>query len=239
MEPTADLINRRQALARVVYLMGGAISAPTVAAVLAGCAARATSTDGASWVPRTLSPEQSRMVLVMGEYILPETDTPGARSARVDQFIDALLSDYLPEPARRQFLAGLERADARARRAFGKPFLELPSARQLELVEALNRAAFRGRGAEAKVPPEQAAHPGNPVLQENDVQTGNERALPKVDTQWDSADTGRESFFRTLKELVLVGFYTSEVGATEELGVNPMGVWRSDVPYSEIGHAWA
>ena len=49
---------------------------------------------------------------------------------------------------------------------------------------------------------------------------------------------GRQPF-RTLKELTLVGYYTSEVGATRELRVNPMGAWHADVPYASLGHAWA
>jgi hypothetical protein len=58
-----------------------------------------------------------------------------------------------------------------------------------------------------------------------------------------SAAAGRELqqgwFFRRMKELTLTGYYTSEVGATRELKVNPMGVYRSDVPYRTIGHSWA
>ena len=238
MDRTADLITRRQALARVAYLLGGTLSAPTVAAVLAGCRPDRAATE-AAWLPRTLSPEQSEMVLTMGEHILPETDTPGARAAQVDRFIDAMLTDYYGEPERQRFMAGLQRADGRARRAFGEGFLELPSERQLELVQALNRAAFRDEASQTRVPPDPVAPPADPVLQENDVTTETDRVLPAIDPQWDPQDSGPGSFFRTLKELVLVAYYTSEVGATQELGVNPMGVWRSDVPYTEIGHAWA
>ena len=50
---------------------------------------------------------------------------------------------------------------------------------------------------------------------------------------------GDDAFFRTLKELVLVGYYTSEEGATQELRMHPMGSWSADVPYSDIGRAWA
>ena len=38
---------------------------------------------------------------------------------------------------------------------------------------------------------------------------------------------------------MLVGYYTSEVGATEELRVNPMGVWLPDIPYGQVGRSWA
>jgi gluconate 2-dehydrogenase gamma chain len=238
MEPTADLITRRQALTRVAYLLGGTLSASTIAGVLAGCGA-VPAAEGAVWLPRTLSPEQAEMVLIMGEHILPETDTPGARAARVDRYIDAMLTDYYDAPARQRFLSGLERVDARALRAFGSSFAQLPPERQLQLSQALNRAAFQDGAARPAVPPEQAAQPADPVLRENDVDTGNENALPEVDRGWSTEDVGRGSFFRTLKELVLVGYYTSEAGATRELRVNPMGTWRPDVPYAEIGQAWA
>jgi gluconate 2-dehydrogenase gamma chain len=238
MDFAADRITRRDALARVAYLLGGAVSASTVAGLLAGCDGR-RSAASAAWQPRTLSQEQSEMVLSMGEIILPTTDTPGARAARVDRFIDTMLTDYHPEALRARFVAGLDRADARARRAFGAGYLELPPERQSELVQALNREAFREQRAQPEVPPEQVARPREPLLQEHEVHTGAERTLPTVDADWDPEDTGRGSFFRTLKELVLVGYYTSEVGATQELRENPIGIWRADVPYSEIGRAWA
>jgi len=47
-------------------------------------------------------------------------------------------------------------------------------------------------------------------------------------------------FFRVLKELTVVGFCTSEAGATKFLkyAANP-GPFKGDVPYSQIGKAWA
>jgi len=46
-------------------------------------------------------------------------------------------------------------------------------------------------------------------------------------------------FFRRMKELTLLGYYTSEQGAMAELKVNPMGIYRGDIPYRSIGHSWA
>ena len=51
--------------------------------------------------------------------------------------------------------------------------------------------------------------------------------------------TERGWFFRRMKELTLLGYYTSEQGAMAELKVNPMGVYRGDIPYRSIGHSWA
>lgn len=48
------------------------------------------------------------------------------------------------------------------------------------------------------------------------------------------------TFFRTLKELTLVGYYTSEVGATRELHHTPVpGRYDGCVPLAQIGRTWA
>jgi hypothetical protein len=47
-------------------------------------------------------------------------------------------------------------------------------------------------------------------------------------------------FFRTMKELTLLGYFTSEVGATEFLKYDPVpGDYKGCIPYSEVGRAWA
>ncbi|MBW3629181.1 MAG: gluconate 2-dehydrogenase subunit 3 family protein [Gemmatimonadetes bacterium] len=226
-------MTRRKALARVGYLLGGALSASTVAGVLAGCSAPSVA-SAQVWVPRTLSREQSEMVAVMGELIIPQTDTPGARAARVHEYIDVMLTDYYSAAERARFLAGLDRAEARARSTYGRPFLKATPAQQLELVRALSGQAYRD-------PAQHPLPPADPVLQEGGekVPSENERTRPVAETPWAAGDVGRGAFFRTLKELVLVGYYTSEVGAREELKVNPMGVWLPDIPYSQVGRSWA
>ena len=43
-----------------------------------------------------------------------------------------------------------------------------------------------------------------------------------------------------LKELILTGYYLSEFGATKELRyIHAPGAWRADIPFAEIGRAWA
>ena len=47
-------------------------------------------------------------------------------------------------------------------------------------------------------------------------------------------------FYRQLKELTLAGYYTSEVGATQELQwLAAPGRYDADAPLSEVGRAWA
>ncbi len=54
-----------------------------------------------------------------------------------------------------------------------------------------------------------------------------------------SAANSDPHFFRIMKELTIVGFCTSEAGATKFLAYAPIpGPYRADIPYSEIGKAW-
>lgn len=46
--------------------------------------------------------------------------------------------------------------------------------------------------------------------------------------------------YRRLKELILVGYYTSEIGATQELRYELVpGSWQADIPLNEGDRAWA
>jgi gluconate 2-dehydrogenase gamma chain len=231
-------ITRREALRRAAWLLGGTLSAPTIAAVLAGCGDR-RAPPTAQWSPRTLTPQQLAMVVAIAETIIPETDTPGARAAQVDQFIDTLLTDHVASAEKERFLSGLTRLDARTRRAHQKAFTELTSAEQTAIVAELDRLAFRAEQTLANAAPEAA--PRSPRAQESDVQVGQgvgETPADAVMPPPDAADVGPQSFFRMMKELAVVGYYTSEVGQTRELRINPMKPYR-DIPYTPGTPSWA
>ena len=203
-----ETISRRRALQQVALLLGGAISAPTVAGVFSTATRRAWAASPA-WAPRTLSPAQLELVATLAEHIVPQTETPGARAAGVHRFVDTLLTDHYATAERDRFLAGLAGVDTQARSRYGKPLVQATTEQQLALLRELDAAAYTaGRGEDG----------------------------------W---------FFRRVKELTLVGFYTSEAGATrvgyytseigamQELHVSPFGTYRGDIPYSSVGRAWA
>jgi gluconate 2-dehydrogenase gamma chain len=178
------------------------------------------------------------MVVAVADTIIPETDTPGARAANVDQFVDSLLTDHFAPAEKERYLSGLTRLEARARRTHQKGFTELTPAEQATIVGELDRLAFR-QEALAKATPEGA--PRSPRAQESDVQveqgvgeTPAEAVMPPPD----AADVGPQSFFRMMKELAVVGYYTSEVGQTRELRINPMKPYR-DIPYTPGMPSWA
>lgn len=51
---------------------------------------------------------------------------------------------------------------------------------------------------------------------------------------------GRQHFFAALEDMVTVGYFTSEAGATQALRYDPIpGAYHGCVPLTEIGRAWA
>jgi hypothetical protein len=95
-----------------------------------------------------------------------------------------------------------------------------------ERAQAVNGAAFL-----SSAPAQQHA-----VMTEVDTMTyarGAARATNAAET------TDLRFFFRRMKEVTLAGYYMSEVGATKELHVAPMGAYKGDIPYSSVGKTWA
>jgi len=196
-------ITRREALGRVAILLGGAISAPTLAGVLDAATRRAWAT-AQGWTPRTLDAGQLELVAVIAEHIIPETDTPGARAAGVHRFVDTLLTDHYPAAERDRFLDGLRGVDTRSRSRHGKPFVECVAEQRVALLTEMDEETYPPRGSDT--------------------------ATPAGDETW---------FFRRMKELTLVGYYTSEMGATRELHISPFGPYHGDIPYRSVGRSWA
>jgi len=96
---------------------------------------------------RTLNRDQQALVTNIAEMIIPETDTPGATSVKVPEFIDLILTDWASDDERAAFLAGLRDIDARASTMGSSRFFDLPAAKKVELMTALDAANGDKAGA--------------------------------------------------------------------------------------------
>src|SRR5260370_24296412 len=56
---------------------------------------------------RSLNSHANDTVVAMIDQIIPATDTPGAKRARVNEFIDVILTEWAPPQERKRFLDGL------------------------------------------------------------------------------------------------------------------------------------
>jgi gluconate 2-dehydrogenase gamma chain len=119
-----EMLQRREILRRVAWLMGGAVSAPAALAILQGCSAQENAPKAAAgWTPKFFKGEQRDVITAIADIIIPRTDTSGALDAGVPAFIDLMLADVYDDAARERFNAGYAAFDASLRGA-GSPFLE-------------------------------------------------------------------------------------------------------------------
>jgi glucoside 3-dehydrogenase (cytochrome c) hitch-hiker subunit len=102
---------------------------------------------GRGAAPQVLGPHQNATVVALSDLILPATDTPGAKAALVNEFIDLLLAEWYGPAERDGILAGLAAVDTRARAAFGKDFVDGTPAEQAALLTALDEEATRWNAA--------------------------------------------------------------------------------------------
>lgn len=165
-------MDRRDALHRIGLLTGVGLSAPILAAALGGCKAPV-----ASYTPANLSPNLYQALGTIADIIIPETDTPGAKEAGVDQFIDSALSTYLEDKDKDLFIGGLNQINEDSLSTYETPFADLDLEKQTQIVQAMDQKAYE------------------------DLQAG---VQPRP-------------FFTGLKQMVLTGYYMSEIGATQEL----------------------
>jgi hypothetical protein len=132
------------------HLVLGSIGAATVPLWLEQLTALALAHEGSHLhlgALKVLTEHQNHTVVALSELIIPETETPGARSARVNEFIDAVIADAEPY-ARTKFLRGLSWLDDLARRAHGVDFIALTFPQQVGLLTPLSDSAGCNDGAE-------------------------------------------------------------------------------------------
>lgn len=137
-------MTRRQALCSLAALVGG-----TVTAAELGSLAQAAMADTEA-APRFLDADQFALLGRIVDLMIPGTDTPGAYEAGVHRFIDLMLTEYAAEANRKILSKALAQVDEAAKSAHGKMFTGLAAADQLDVLTAVDRAAFENRdGSEA------------------------------------------------------------------------------------------
>jgi hypothetical protein len=87
------------------------------------------------------NPHQFETVDLLCEMIIPQTNTPGARAAKVAQFIDLLLSERETQMQQR-ITAGLIWLDQRSRELFGHNFIAASPEEQIKLVTLISSPQY-------------------------------------------------------------------------------------------------
>ena len=132
-------MQRRDWIKTALAGTGAVAAAPVVTQIAPAPAAAAPAAADVAWAPLLLDSHQNETVVTLTELIIPETDTPGAKAAKVNEYIDLMLHDVDPDKGH-GFLKGLGWLDGYAIRLHGSPFLALEEKDQVAILEALDRA---------------------------------------------------------------------------------------------------
>jgi hypothetical protein len=142
-----DLLQRRRALTQLIAGAVGAASIPAWVESLCAQARAEAHTQAAraavsapAWSPSVLTARQDDAVIALTELIIPATDTPGAKAALVNRFVDHVLSAS-DASHRAEFLRGLAWLDDRCRARVGK---DVAGASESELTGVLTPLAAEG-----------------------------------------------------------------------------------------------
>ncbi len=186
-------MNRREAIARLALLMGGAVIGSETflnGSVLTG---KQTKLD--------LSSEELALLDEIGETIIPTTTTPGAKAVRIGEFMKMMVNDCYDDVNQGVFKAGLGQLDVASQKHHRKSFMQSTVAERTALLNQLD---------------------------------GEERQYRLKKT-----DNAPPHYFRLLKQLTILGYFTSEIGCTQALRfVEVPGAYRGNEPYKKGDRAW-
>lgn len=180
-------LSRREAIQRVGVLLGGA-------AIVDGdriLAAASEAAPQAATATRSVGSFTAADVAFLDEVaetILPETSTPGAKAARTGAFMALMVTDAYTPRNQQIFRAGMQRLDEMCQREHGVSFVQARPGQRLALlqrVDAERQAEIDALEATrtSRAPAAEAAPPDAPI-----------------------------HYFRLMKELALLGYFTSEIG---------------------------
>lgn len=184
-------MDRRTAIARVSYLIGGSIIGSSVFLEY-GCVSKAED------VGMLFDADKIDLLNEISETILPETKaSPGAKAAKVGEFMAIMVNDCYDPEEQLIFMEGLLKLESACKKKYKKGFISCSNSKREALLIELDKE------------------------QKNKV------------------DEEASHYFRMIKELTLLGYFTSEIGATQALRYQAIpGKYIGVVPYKKGDRAW-
>ena len=206
-------MTRREAVRRVTAVLGGV-------ALVGGDALLGFSFDGqqrdqASQGTGKFTEADVALLDEIAETILPETSTPGAKAAKTGAFMALMVTAAYTERNQQVFRDGMRQLDEACTKANTVSFLQASPAQRLTLLEALDREQKTATEERAAAPRSRAPAAGQD-------------------------DHEPPHYFRMMKEIALLGYFTSEIGCTRALRyIESPGRFDPCAPHAPGDKSWA
>lgn len=197
-------MERRELLKMIAVLTGGAVIGGEV--FLSGCKTAAKKDAG-------FSTENIAMLDEVGETIIPTTNTPGAKAAKIGDFMKTMVTDCYTQAEQDAFTKGIGQLDDASEKGNGKSFMESTPEQRHSLLVALEKEAkeFNGKKNDSEKSARESSKTG-----------GKDFTAAPV------------HYYTMMKQLTLFGYFTSKPGATQALRNVPVpGKYIGDLPYKK------
>jgi len=209
-------MERREAVKYISVLLGGTVIGAN--AFITGC--KTNSGNIHEW-----SEDDIAYLNEVGETILPQTSTPGAKAADVGRFMTVMVNDCYEEGDQKVFREGMTRLNDAADKKFNNRFMKLSPQQRHDLLVELDKES---KDYQKKV----------------DDFNKNEEAKDSDETARGNLKYVRQHmsphYFFMMKQLTMLGYFTSKVGMTQALRYEPVpGRYEGCVPYKKGDKAWA
>ena len=206
-------MERRELLKMIALLTGGVVVGGEV--FLSGCKTNTTSQK----VKGLLTANDEATLNEVGNVIIPDTDSPGAKVANVGAFMNVFVSDCYTPAEQKTFTAGLKTMAEVCKTQYKKGFEEISPAEKTALLTQLEKEA--------------SMH--NKQLQEKEKIGRDSAKLALKDFAGDPVH-----YYTMIKQLTLMGYFTSEPGMTKALRHVPVpGKYDGAYPYKKGDKAWS
>ncbi|HEY2465321.1 MAG TPA: gluconate 2-dehydrogenase subunit 3 family protein [Steroidobacteraceae bacterium] len=229
-----QLINRREAIRRVSAMLGGVAFAGGTGLL----AAAEKAVSAVERPPGRFSAQDVAYLDEIAETILPATKTPGAKAANTGAFMALMVTDCYSPAEQKVFLDGMRKVDEAMRKANNVSFMAATPQQRLAVLTILDHE--QKRVMDAREAADRKRKGLSPVLGGDATEAKAENVPGTPVVAVDAASPQPSHYFRMMKELALLGFFTSKIGCTEALRyIEAPGRFDACLPYTPGQPAWA
>jgi hypothetical protein len=209
-------MERRELLKMIALATGGTLIGGEL--FFSGC--KSATSGAVSFIPETIA-----FLDEVAETIIPATSTPGAKAAQVGEFMKVYVTDCYTAEDQKVFLEGVNKLNDACNKMHGHDFMKAPAEHRKALLVTLDKEAKETQDKRNKTYDE---------FVKTEREKGN--TLPIMDYKNPVAP----HYFTLMKQLTLLGFFTSKTGATETLRhLQVPGKYDGALPYKKGDKAWA
>jgi hypothetical protein len=246
-------IDRREAIKRVSVLLGGVafVGGTNLLTACEKASTPAARDSVAAAPPAPFTTQEIAYLDEIAETILPQTKTPGAKAAKTGAFMALMVTDSYSARDAGIFREGMQKVNEATQQAHKVDFMAATPEQRLAVLTQLDREQKRHMDARDAATRAKRGLPPVPVPAEAG-EAGKEGDAYLSDQRQENAATGKANpapaitadspphYFRMMKELALLGYFTSEIGCTQAQRYEESpGRWEPCTPYTKGEPAWA